>query len=100
MLPGMTEFEGYMIRAKWDGNLLHVHGTTKPARMALNGKDHADDVILSREQITDVKFKPAGVLINGRIVIWSVEGRKYLLHFRRKQQEGMTQLARELGAQT
>ena len=98
MMTGM-EFSGYMIKVRWDGQTLVVHPTSRPAAVALLGKEHkGGDLVLPADQIASATFKPAGLLTNGRVVVRDTAGRRYVLHFRRKQQPGMAALARELGA--
>jgi hypothetical protein len=38
------------------------------------------------------------MMTNGRITLRTVEGRRHVLHFRRKDQAGFGELARALGA--
>ncbi len=98
MMTGM-EFSGYMIKVRWDGQTLVVHPTSRPAAVALLGKEHkGGDLVLDRDQIADVQFVKAGLLTNGRVTVRDTAGRRYVLHFRKRQQPGMAELARELGA--
>jgi len=93
------ELSGYMIKVWWDGQTLTAQGTTKPARVALLGSEHGDgDLVLPRERIAQARHKPAGVMTNGRITLRTSEGRKHILHFRRKAQAEFAELARALGA--
>lgn len=93
------ELQGYMLKVQWDGQTLRARGTTKASRMALMGREHDDgDLVLTREQITEARYKKAGLMTNGRLVLRDWSGRKYQLHFRRKQRDGFDALARELGA--
>jgi len=67
--------------------------------VALLGKEHKDgDLVLGRDQIAEVRLKPAGLFTNGNLILRDTAGRKYQLHFRRKQQPGMAELAQQLGA--
>lgn len=93
------EISGYMIKIRFDGHTLQVHPTSRPAAVALLGEQHRDgDLVLPADQIASATFKPAGLLTNGRVVVRDVIGRRYVLHFRRKQQPGMAELAQQLGA--
>jgi hypothetical protein len=89
---------GYMIDVQWDGETLRVHGKNKAARVALAGEDHATDVVVPREEIVEVKFRDASALVNGQLTVSAADGRKYRLHFRRKQRNGFRELGRALGA--
>lgn len=94
----MTTYEGYMIEADFDGTTLRVRGKNKAARVALAGENHDQDVVLSREQIASAEIKDAGMMTNGNLRVRSVDGKTYQLHFRKKQADGMKQLAAALGA--
>lgn len=97
----MMEVNGYMNKVQWDGYTLRAKGTTKAARVALLGPQHADgELVLTRDQIADVQYRRAGMMINGRVTLQDTGGRRYILHFRRKQRDGFDQLARELGVST
>lgn len=87
-----------MIKVWWDGRTLRVRGSTKMARVALLGEQHADgDLMLTRDQIVEVRHRPAGMLVNGAVTLRTVEGRKHILHFRRKSNREFAVLAGELG---
>jgi hypothetical protein len=96
-LPGM-KIEGYMTEVDFDGQTLRVHGKNKPARIALAGEDHDQDVVLTREQIQRVELKDASRMVNGNLRVHTTGGKTYQLHFRRKQAEGFRALAEALGA--
>jgi hypothetical protein len=87
-----------MIEVQYDGETLRVHGKNKAARVALAGEDHATDVIVPRVAIAQVKFKDANPLVNGNLIVTTNEGRRYQLHFRRKQRDDFRELAKALGA--
>lgn len=96
---GSTTYRGYMVEVEWDGHTLTARGTNKASRVALRGQDHAaGDLVLTREQMEQVTFKPANPLVNGTVVIHARDGKKYQLHFRRKQADGFRELATALGA--
>jgi hypothetical protein len=95
----MTEFDGYLITVAWDGDTLRVHGKNKMARVALNGADHAEDVILTVADIAQVQFKNASILTNGALTIRTTANRKHVLHFRRPHQQNFAGLAQQLGWQ-
>lgn len=89
--------QGYMIDVDYDGTVLRVHGKNKPARVALAGEAHGDgDVVVPRERIASVDLKDASMMVNGNLRITTVDGRKYQLHFRKKQAEGFRALADQL----
>lgn len=90
--------DGYMTDVQWDGATLRVHGKNKAARVALAGEDHGSDVVVTRDQIADVGYRKAGAMVNGRVDVRTVDGKRYQLHFRKKQAAGFEQLARDLGA--
>lgn len=91
------EFSGYQIKIRWDGQTLRVRGLSKMARMALLGKEHGDgDLWLQRDQIAEASYKAPGLFTNGRVTIRDAGGRRYVLHFRRKQRAHFERLASEL----
>lgn len=90
--------DGYMIDVQWDGTTLTVHGKNKASRIALAGEDHARDVVLTRDQMAKVTYKPASMVVNGNLIIETTLGKRHQLHFRRKQRAGFEALARELEA--
>lgn len=93
------DVQGYMVRVSYDGQTLTAEGTNKASQVALAGQDHAAGrVVLTRAEIERVEFKGASALTNGRLTVHSTEGRKYVLHFRRKQTDGFSELAQALGA--
>jgi hypothetical protein len=94
----MDTFDGYMIRVRWDGQTLRVHGVNKMARVALNGSDHGDDVVLARDEIEQAQLRDATMLVNGSLTVRTVAGRKHILHFRRKHQADFARLAESLGS--
>jgi hypothetical protein len=94
----METIDGYMIRVRWDGQTLRVHGTSKMARVALNGADHGDDVVLAKAEIEQAQLRDATMLVNGSLTVRTVAGRKHVLHFRRKHQADFARLAEVLGS--
>lgn len=89
--------QGYMIDVATNTEMVRVHGKTKAARVALAGSEHGDgDVVIPRASITAVSFKGANPLVNGKVVITTNAGRKYQLHFRRKQQGDFEALVADL----
>jgi hypothetical protein len=91
--------DGYMIDVNYDGQTLTVRGKNKAARVALAGADHGEgDVVIPRHEIASATLKDASMLVNGNLVVHTAGGRKYQLHFRRKQQADFEQLAQQLGA--
>jgi len=104
--------DGYMIDVQCDEQTVRVHAKNKAARGALTGWDvtltgddeshvqvraGATDVEIPRSEIAGVTFKKANPLVNGNLIITTNEGKKYQLHFRRKQQTDFERLANELG---
>lgn len=96
----MTTIAGYMVEVDWDGTTLRARGTNKAAHTALRGQDHTEgDLVLTSQQIASVTFKGANALVNGNVTITPTDSRRrYVLHFRRKQQEQFAALAADLGA--
>jgi hypothetical protein len=85
--------QGYMIDVDYDGATLRVRGKNKPARVALAGEDHDQEVVIPRERIADVSLKDAGRMTNGNLKVSTTDGRRYQLHFVRKHAEDFRQLA-------
>jgi hypothetical protein len=106
--------DGYMIDVQCDQQNLRVHAKDTAARGALTGWDvtlvsdddgknrvqtrtGATDVVILRSDIAGVTLKKANPLVNGNLIITTTEGKKYQLHFRRKQRGDFERLAQELG---
>lgn len=87
-----------MTDVQWDGATLRVHGKNKAARIALAGEDHDQDVEVARDEIASVGFRNASMLVNGRVDVRTLDGKRYQLHFRRKNRDAFAQLAQDLGA--
>lgn len=93
------DVDGYMVRVSFDGTTLTAEGTNKMGRVALAGEDHdAGPVQIPVSEIQRVEFKQASAMVNGKITVHTAAGRKYQLHFRKKQRDGFTALAQQLGA--
>ena len=107
--------DGYMIDVQYDEQMLHIHAKNSAARFALTGakseavmgdegKAHvqttrgAQDVVILRSTIADVKFKGASMMANGNLIVTTVDGHKYQMHFRKKQHADFAALAQTLGA--
>ncbi|GAA4217729.1 hypothetical protein [Actinocatenispora rupis] len=86
------EFDGYMIHGSWDGSTLRIRGTNRAAHLALAGHGRTEEVAVQTSQITGLKLRDARRLINGELVITTLTGQKYKLHFRRKQAETFRRL--------
>lgn len=87
-----------MIEVEYDGDTLVANGTTKAAQVALRGQQRNDGpVVIARDDIGRVEWKPATALVNGRLTVHTVAGNRYVLHFRRKQAPDFTELATQLG---
>lgn len=93
LLAGMDTFRGYMLEVTLSGETLYLHGTTGPARVALAGADHDTDPVVPLAEVERTEWKPANALTNGRLTVHTRAGRRYVLHFRRKQQPDMERLA-------
>jgi len=85
--------QGYMIDVDFDGQVLRVHGKNKAARIALAGEDHGHDVAVPKAAIADVTLKDASMLTNGNLKVTTTDGKRYQLHFRRKQAGDFRSLA-------
>jgi len=85
-----------MVEVDWDGATLRAHGTNKMGRVALNGADHEQDVVLAPGDIANVEFKAANAFVNGNLVITTRAGVKHQLHFRKKSGDEFAALAAEL----
>lgn len=88
-----------MVEAEWDGQTLRARGTNKAGQMALRG-DRRDegDVVLTRDDMTSVRFKEAGRMVNGNLIVTATDGAKYQMHFRRRDNDAWRELASALGA--
>jgi len=80
-----VEAKGYMIDATFDGTALVVHAHNKAAAIALAGKEQRSDVVITRAEIAGVDWHGANMLKNGNLIVRTLGGEKYQLHFRRKQ---------------
>lgn len=85
-----------MIEVDYDGTALRVRGKNKAARVALAGEDHAQDVVLTRDQIQRVELKDASRIVNGTLRVHTTGGKNHQLHFRRKQADDFKALAEAL----
>ena len=101
----MATVPGYGITVTYDETTLTVEGNNKAARMALADPRSIPDkatldapVVIPRDQIADVKWKPGNMLANGRLTVTTTTGRVVKLHFRGKQQAAAADLAGALGA--
>lgn len=91
--------EGYMVVADLTDTTLTVDATNKVGRVALFGNPRNDGPrAIPLSQIARVEHKKANPLVNGNLVIHTIDGEKYQLHFRRKSQEQFAALASALKA--
>lgn len=91
--------EGYLIDVDFDGDTLRARGRNKVGHVALLGPDKDQpEAVIPRTEMETVTFKDASPLVNGKIVIETNGGKRYQLHFRRKQAKPFRELAKELGA--
>ena len=89
--------DGYRIYVECDEQNLRVRGKNKAARVAITGEALGDgDVVIPQSTITGVKFKPASVLIKGRLSVTTTDGHKYRMHFRKRRQGDFKRLEEEL----
>lgn len=88
-----------MVVAELTETALTVDATNKVGRVALFGSPRNDGPrAIPLNQIARVEHKKANPLVNGNLVIHTIDGAKYQLHFRRKSQEQFSALAEALGA--
>ena len=96
----MTTFTGYMVTIDYDGHAINIVGTNKMSKIALAGQSWDQPLILERNQVADVKVKQPNafmfMLVNGRIDLFTTDGRRIQLHFRRKQRADLQGLAEAL----
>ena len=93
----METFDGYGITVTYDGATLRVRGHSKVARVALMGRDRDQELVLRSDDIEGGSFRSANPLVNGSLTVGTLEGRKHVLHFRRKHQRELAALAEDLG---
>lgn len=87
----------YGVTATLDGDVLTLEGKNKAARMALAGPAHGDGpVVLRRAEIAEVTLKSASALVNGNLILNTADGRRFQVHFRKKQADDVTRLAEAL----
>lgn len=90
-----------MVEAEWDGDVLTVRGTTRAGRVALLGEDHAaGEVVIPAGRISSVRLKEPALFgaVNGNLIVTTVEGRRFQLHYRRKSAEEFRALAESLAS--
>lgn len=91
--------EGYGIDATLTPTELRVHGRNKMARIALRGEEHAaGDVVLPLEQIASVDHQrpKMGGMVNGHVIVRTVDEKKYELHYRAKKHADFADFADRL----
>lgn len=98
----MTELKGHGgSRIRWDGERLTIEATSTAARVALFGKDGADGqdrVMLGRDDIDQVVYKPGTAMVTNGILKVTAGAKTYQVHFSRKYRREFADVARELGA--
>ena len=98
----MTTFTGYMVHVDFDGTTLNIVGHNKMSKIALAGQSWDQPLILNRSEIVNVIVKQPNAIaimfINGRIDLFTTDGRRIQLHFRRKQRADLQGLAVALTA--
>lgn len=96
----MTTFTGYMVHVDFDGTTLNIVGHNKMSKIALAGQNWDQPLILKRSEIINVIVKQPNAIaimfINGRIDLFTTDGRRIQLHFRRKQRKDLQGLAAAL----
>lgn len=96
------EITGYMCRVSWDGETLTLTATNKMSAVALLGHElmdqarAADDLSVRLTGWDSLEVKRAGALTNGALTV-EAGGRKYVAHFRRKDNAAFAELAKQLG---
>lgn len=102
------EISGYMIEVELTDDALRVQGTNKASHMALvkaeeladrvvhKSEDWKQPVVIPRSEIAAVELKAANALVNGKVTVTTVDGRKVQLHFRRKSNGDFAALAAAL----
>jgi hypothetical protein len=85
-------FTGYLIEGSYDGETLNVTPRNRASRVALLGDPKAPDLALSRQFIAGVTHKEPSALVNGHVTVATADGRKFVLHFRKKQADDMRAL--------
>lgn len=100
----MTELKGHGgSRIRWDGERLTIEATSDMGRVALFGKDGADGqdrIVLARDQIEHVEYKPGHAMVSNGILKVKAAGRDrpFQIHFLRKYRREFADVARALGA--
>ena len=98
----MTTFTGHMVHVDFDGTTLNIVGHNKMSKIALAGQSWDQPLILKRSEILNVIVKQPNAfmftLVNGRIDLFTTDGRRIQLHFRRKQRKDLQGLAAALTA--
>lgn len=90
-------FTGYLIEGTYDGKTLTVTPKNRTSRIALMGDAKAPDLSLSRQFIANITHREPNAMVNGHVTLWAADGRKFVLHFRKKQKDDMQQLVEALG---
>lgn len=100
---------GYMVEADWDGTRLLARGTNRAGKVALLGPDMMDPVVAESGQVeiparavAGVELEPPkmGGMVNGCLTVATTAGRRYPMHFRRKDAAQWSALAEELRGAT
>jgi hypothetical protein len=86
--------DGFGNNVNFDGDSLEIRATNKVASFAL-GTSHASIAV---DDIDSVSIEAASLLTNGHLDVVCRDGRKYILHFRRKQEPPFQELYRSLTA--
>lgn len=94
----MDMIQGYRVQVGFDGSTLRAVPAGKFSRIALTGDDSIEELVLSRDEIEDVRYSKPNNLIgkNGNLAIRTTDGKKYQLHFRAKSKREFEELYRRL----
>lgn len=78
--------KGYGVTASLTETELRAKGTNGTTHIALVGKDGPPELVIPLDRIASVTHKRPkwGGAINGNLVVFSTDGRKYQMHYRAK----------------
>jgi hypothetical protein len=91
--------QGYMVEAELHEGVLTLRGTTGPGRVALLGEDHKrGEVSFPVSDVASVELKEPKLMgsVNGNLVVRTTDGRRFQLHFRKRDADGMRAFAAAL----
>ena len=94
-MPSMR-VTGILAEVDFDGTTLTINGKNRAARLQLTGESRGV-ALIPRDQIRHVSFNEASRMVNGKLIVQTVEGRRYEVAFRRGSNEEFRALAEQLG---